>query len=534
MVRNYKSKTNRASIDENIMKNAIQEVLSKKVSERVAARNFNIKRGILHSRRQKLKQKYSSEEISKLYNDYSGNESDEQDNAPIYSSKYSVCQTDRIDWLKSFMKRNKDKITLRKPESTSLVRATVVKKYKLKPEQIFNVDETGVQTILKLVKIVSTKGKKQVSLAASAERDELTKNTPSCEYLINAPTSSIALGNHSGWMTSELFLNVLEHIQRQTNCSKESKVLLLLDNYKSHTTVIAINFCRENGIILLSFPPHTSHKLQPLDVVVFGPFKTYLSVAFNDWMTSNPGKVITIKQIAQLTKIAFQAALTQKNITKSFEKPGLWPVNRLAFKEEEFAASYVNVSNNEIIEHESIVANQCPTHTDTPLSPPGSSSTHADIPSIPTITPSTSHTPLTPPKISNIIDSNQGCVKEQKNGKNNRGKSRVYTDTPEKNRLEELERERESRMRKQKERQRQRVMKQIFPEHNKKSKIVSRENRNLSTSSSYTDRSLVFESDNLSDEFSEQENTIELLQDDDIINENDFLLVKFPVKSNII
>ncbi|KAJ8950792.1 hypothetical protein NQ314_007778 [Rhamnusium bicolor] len=114
------------------------------------------------------------------------------------------------------------------------------------------------------------------------------------------------------------------------------------------------------------------------------------------------------------------------------------------------------------------------------------------------------------------------------------GKSRIYTDTPEKNRLEELERERESRMRKQEERKRQRVMKQIFREHNKKLKIVSRENINLSTSSSDTDWSLVFESDDLSDEVSEKENTIELLQDDDIINENDFLWVKFPVKSNII
>ncbi|KAJ8950799.1 hypothetical protein NQ314_007785 [Rhamnusium bicolor] len=221
-------------------------------------------------------------------------------------------------WNRLVKVLHENKITLRKPESTSLASATgfnkrsvsdffenyisVVMKYKLKPEKIFNVDETGVQTVLKPVKIVSTKGKKQVSLAASAEKGELTTvvgiinavgfavplvyifpriHHPD-EYLINAPTSSIALGNHSGWMTSELFLNVLDHIQRQINCSKESKVLLLLDKYKSHTTVKAINVCRENGIILLLFPPHTSHKPQTLDVGVFGPFKTYLSVAFNN------------------------------------------------------------------------------------------------------------------------------------------------------------------------------------------------------------------------------------------------------------
>lgn len=135
---------------------------------------------------------------------------------------------------------------------------------------------------------------------------------------------------------------------------------------------------------MTSFPPHTSHKLQPLDVGVYGPFKTYCSVAFNDWLTSNPGKTITIKQIAQLTKIAFQAAFTQKNITKSFETPGLWPVNRLAFKDEEFAASFVNQSNNETVEDRS-------THTDT-------TSTSA----------STFQEPGTPPKISIISTANQG------------------------------------------------------------------------------------------------------------------------------
>jgi hypothetical protein len=79
------------------------------------------------------------------------------------------------------------------------------------PERIFNVDETGVTTVLKPVKIVSAKGKKQVSLAASAERGELVtfvgivnavgtalppiyvfpRTRHPDQYLINAPTSVV-------------------------------------------------------------------------------------------------------------------------------------------------------------------------------------------------------------------------------------------------------------------------------------------------------------------------------------------------------
>lgn len=495
MVRSYKNKTNRANIDEQNIKNAVHAVLNKQMSERVAATNFQIKRGTLHSRIQKLKQKYSPEQLIKLFNDDSGNESNTENKNPTFSSKYTVCQVftnDQenelvkyiktccdmnygltykqirilayeyacalpnckfpnqwhenkkagIDWLKSFMNRNKNKITLRKPENTSLARATgfnkravseffenyitVLKKYNFKPEQIFNLDETGVTTVLKPVKIVSAKGRKQVSLAASAERGELTtfvgiinavglalppvyvfpRIRHPDEYLTNAPTSSLALGNRSGWMTGELFLTVLEHIQRHTHCSKDNKILLLLDNHESHTTISAINFCRQNGIIMLSFPPHTSHKLQPLDVGVYGPFKTYCSVAFNDWMTTNPGKSITIKEIAQLTKTAFQTAFTQKNITHSFEKPGLWPVNRLAFRDEEFVASYANipvsenVANHSVIQNVSSSADFPSTSTVAPAVHPQTPSTYA--------THSAHPTPTTPPSSSNVHFSSTG------------------------------------------------------------------------------------------------------------------------------
>lgn len=266
------------------------------------------------------------------------------------------------------MKRRKHEITLRKPENTSLARSTGFNKVSMSPffenyvkvlenqkERIFNIDETGVTTVLKSVKILAETGKKQVNVIASAERGELTtfvgiinaagtalppvyvfpRIRKPDDYLIGAPPSSLALGSHNGWMTGELFVVVSDHIKLHTHCTLDQKILLLLDNHETHITVKAVNFCRENGIIMLSLPPHTSHKLQPLDVGVYGPFKSYCATSFSNWLTCNPRKTITIKQIA-LTKIAFQEAFTQKNITKSFGTPGLCPLNKLVFSEEEF------------------------------------------------------------------------------------------------------------------------------------------------------------------------------------------------------
>lgn len=107
-------------------------------------------------------------------------------------------------------------------------------------------------------------------------------------------------------------------------------------------------------------------------------------------------------------------------------------------------------------------------------------------------------------------------AKKQKNGKRKSRKSTIHTDTPEKTRLKEIEQEQIKKEKK-----------------NRRGKLLT--SRNLDVSSSNTDQLICLESKNyISDEFSEEENTIEPFQDEDIINETDYLLVKFSLKSSVI
>jgi hypothetical protein len=46
---------------------------------------------------------------------------------------------------------------------------------------------------------------------------------------------------------------------------------------------------KENGIVMLTLPPHTLHKLQPLDRTVFGPYKAVVSNRF--CTRANSGKI---------------------------------------------------------------------------------------------------------------------------------------------------------------------------------------------------------------------------------------------------
>ena len=79
--------------------------------------------------------------------------------------------------------------------------------------------------------------------------------------------------NPSGWINEDLFAVYLKHFINFTRCSKDKKVLLILDNHETHASLAAIDVAKENVVILLTLPPKTSHKLQPLDVSCYKPFK---------------------------------------------------------------------------------------------------------------------------------------------------------------------------------------------------------------------------------------------------------------------
>lgn len=52
--------------------------------------------------------------------------------------------------------------------------------------------------------------------------------------------------------------------------------MLVLDGYGGHIQFDFLNLMKENGVVVVAQPAHTSHVLQPLDVTVFGPYKIYL------------------------------------------------------------------------------------------------------------------------------------------------------------------------------------------------------------------------------------------------------------------
>jgi len=138
------------------------------------------------------------------------------------------------------------------------------------------------------------------------------------KLMIGAPADAKGIATDSGWMTSEAFVKYLQHVAAHTRPSKDDPILMILDNHASHIGLQAVEFCRDSGIMMVSIPPHCSHRLQPLDVSFFAALKTYYSRACDAWMAHHPGEAITEYHVASLVNGAHQKAANVATAVNGF------------------------------------------------------------------------------------------------------------------------------------------------------------------------------------------------------------------------
>ena len=155
-----------------------------------------------------------------------------------------------------------------------------------------------------------------------------------------APPGSLFRCNPKGWMTCEDFFAWFEHFLQHANPSADRPVLLVLDGHASHTKNLAlIDKARQYHVTIVSIQPHTSHRTQPLDVS--RPLKTAFSRSIENFMKSNPGRVVTLNEIAELVDRAFLRVACPETAVSGFRATGIWPFNRAVFCDEDFAPADV-------------------------------------------------------------------------------------------------------------------------------------------------------------------------------------------------
>ena len=217
----------------------------------------------------------------------------------------------------------------------------------IQPGDLYNFDETGFRIgVGKDQWIVTLDPSRQAYLGSSTNRELVT----SCEVIsgdgVVLPPMIILPGtlhmedwttktnleddvllavSDTGYSNDTLCLEWLYHFDKfSARRMVGAYRLLLLDGHGSHCTREFISFCDEKLIIPFCLPPHTTHLLQPLDVVVFQPLKHFHAEAIDQATRSGCSDFNKIEFLSAITSIRSQA-FKPTTIISSFRKTGLLP-----------------------------------------------------------------------------------------------------------------------------------------------------------------------------------------------------------------
>lgn len=153
------------------------------------------------------------------------------------------------------------------------------------------------------------------------------------------------MNQKSSYINADLFYNWMkEHfIPRKS----DGKVLLILDGHSSHSNSYKmLQLAKDNEIILLCLPSHTTQALQPLDKSFLKPFKSYLSKAVNTWFINNKERNLNRQHISKLIGEAWYKSAIPAIGVSGFKATGIYPYDPNIVPDYFFSVSDAAVKNN--------------------------------------------------------------------------------------------------------------------------------------------------------------------------------------------
>lgn len=148
----------------------------------------------------------------------------------------------------------------------------------------------------------------------------------------------------NGWTTDQACLKWFNHCflpQAQARNKTGKPIALLMDGHGSHVTKALRTLAEANNVHIYTFPSHTTHKLQPLDVGVFGPLQRAWQGRCVEVLQEQDSEVTQRKFVHEYLAVR-NKVFTPSLIQKAFKNTGIHPLNPDIFTSKDFAPSQVS------------------------------------------------------------------------------------------------------------------------------------------------------------------------------------------------
>jgi hypothetical protein len=230
-----------------------------------------------------------------------------------------------------------------------------VEKHNIQPQNTYNMDEKGflIGWSSKQYRIFSKASKLTKTLLADGNREFITllacicaDGTPLPPGIIFAgasgqlqdtwvkdvtsSTNAFFAATPNGWTNDDHALKWMERVFDPITKPKarRDKRLLVLDGHGSHINMKFLNWCESHSIIVACYPPHTTHRLQPLDVSLFAPLALRYSQQVDQFQHQSRGlSKVSKRDFFSFFEPAFEQSFIAANIHSAFAKTGLYPLN---------------------------------------------------------------------------------------------------------------------------------------------------------------------------------------------------------------
>ena len=276
-------------------------------------------------------------------------------------------------WQQKFLQRHDD-MKMKKPKQMSMARASPdvrnvdawFNKYKAilvdkeisDPNQVWNIDETGVHecpqtgmfmvndkskapfiiprergqniTILSYCSAAGTRSPPMIIMKGKNRMDAWAEHMPRSWHLRASASGYINKGLFAEY--GNIFINYL-HSQNLLDLPH----VVILDGHRSHTyNSLFLITMRINHVEVLALPPHTTHFLQPLDSTPYSAFKAHWKKELRIFNRKRSGVAMNKPQFFLVFPRAWRLGMSAANIQWGFTLTGIWPVDRHAINDEVF------------------------------------------------------------------------------------------------------------------------------------------------------------------------------------------------------